>query len=131
MQRNSRWLSDYDQWVIVLIIYSAFSQSATAGLWQVLPISGLLLAGALCLVLLLAVIGFTMTGARRLGLSRADEITAVFCDSKKSLASGLPLAQVLFAGAAGFGMIVLPIMLTTRSRSWWAQCWRGAMQAPA
>ncbi|MBY0138129.1 bile acid:sodium symporter, partial [Paracoccus yeei] len=63
------------------------------------------------LVLLLAVIGFTMTGARRLGLSRADEITAVFCGSKKSLASGLPLAQVLFAGAAGFGMIVLPIML--------------------
>ncbi|WP_423212311.1 bile acid:sodium symporter family protein [Paracoccus yeei] len=111
LQRNSRWLSDYDQWVIVLIIYSAFSQSATAGLWQVLPISGLLLAGALCLVLLLAVIGFTMTGARRLGLSRADEITAVFCGSKKSLASGLPLAQVLFAGAAGFGMIVLPIML--------------------
>ncbi|WP_217371687.1 bile acid:sodium symporter [Paracoccus yeei] len=51
------------------------------------------------------------SGARRLGLSRADEITAVFCGSKKSLASGLPLAQVLFAGAAGFGMIVLPIML--------------------
>ncbi|KAJ8134983.1 hypothetical protein OY671_011804, partial [Metschnikowia pulcherrima] len=88
LQRNSRWLSDYDQWVIVSIIYSAFSQSATAGLWQVSPISGLSLAGALCSVSLLAVIGFTMTGARRSGSSRADEITAVFCGSKKSSASG-------------------------------------------
>lgn len=111
LQRNGRWLSNYDQWVIVLIIYSAFSQSVTAGLWQVLPISGLLLTGGLCLLILLVVIGFTTRGARYLGLSRADEIAAVFCGSKKSLASGLPLAQVLFAGAPGFGMIVLPIML--------------------
>lgn len=111
LQRNGRWLSRYDQWVIVLIIYSAFSQSVAAGLWQVLPVSGLLLAGGLCLVLLLIVIGFTTKGARQLGLSREDEIAAVFCGSKKSLASGLPLAQVLFAGASGFGMIVLPIML--------------------
>lgn len=48
--------------------------------------------------------------ARRLGFSRGDEIAAVFCGSKKSLASGLPLAKVLFATAPGFGMIVLPIM---------------------
>lgn len=111
LQRNGKWLSNYDQWVIVLIIYAAFSQSVTAGLWQVLPISGLLLAGGLCLAILLLVIGFTTKGARYLGLSREDEIAAVFCGSKKSLASGLPLAQVLFVGAPGFGMIVLPIML--------------------
>jgi sodium/bile acid cotransporter 7 len=52
-----------------------------------------------------------MLGSRWLGFTREDEIAAVFCGSKKSLASGLPLAQVLFAGLPGFGMIVLPIML--------------------
>jgi hypothetical protein len=39
-----------------------------------------------------------------------DEAAVVFCGSKKSLASGLPMAKVLFSGHPGFGMIVLPIM---------------------
>lgn len=106
-----KWLENYDQSVIVVIIYSAFSHSVTAGLWNVLPVSGLVLAALLCIALLLAILAFTIVGARLLGLSREDRIAAVFCGSKKSLASGLPLAQVLFAGAPGFGMIVLPIML--------------------
>lgn len=109
--RNKTFLSNYDQWVIVLIIYSAFSQSVTAGLWQVLPLSGLLAAVVICTILLIVVVLFTTQGAKFLGFTREDEIAAVFCGSKKSLASGLPLAQVLFAGAPGFGMIVLPIML--------------------
>jgi sodium/bile acid cotransporter 7 len=45
-----------------------------------------------------------------LGFSRADEIAIVFCGSKKSLASGLPMATVLFAGQSA-GLIVLPLML--------------------
>lgn len=108
---RKKWLQNYDQSVIVVIIYSAFSQSVTAGLLRVLPPSALVLAALLCTSLLLAVIAFTVFGARRLRFTREDEIAAVFCGSKKSLASGLPLAQVLFAGAPGFGMIVLPIML--------------------
>ena len=50
------------------------------------------------------------SGARRLGLSRADEITAVFCGSKKSLANGIPMANILFP-AASVGMMVLPLMI--------------------
>jgi len=111
LARRKHWLENYDQSVIVLIIYAAFSKSVTAGLWHVLPVSGLLAAVALCTVLLLIVFAFTTLGARWLGFNREDKITAVFCGSKKSLASGLPLAQVLFAGSTGFGMIVLPIML--------------------
>ncbi|MCV9909311.1 bile acid:sodium symporter [Brucella sp. HL-2] len=111
LSTRKHWLENYDQSVIVLIIYSAFSQSVTAGLWQVLPPSGLIMAIVLCVVLLAGVIGFTMFGSRWLGFAREDEIAAVFCGSKKSLASGLPLAQVLFASLPGFGMIVLPIML--------------------
>lgn len=111
LETRKHWLENYDQSVIVLIIYSAFSQSVTAGLWHVLPTSGLITAVALCLLVLTFVIGFTLAGSRWLGFAREDEIAAVFCGSKKSLASGLPLAQVLFAGVPGFGMIVLPIML--------------------
>lgn len=111
LSRHKQRLEQYDQSVIVLIIYSAFSHSVTAGLWEELPVGSILVAAALCTALLLAVFAFTIYGTRRLGFSRGDEIAAVFCGSKKSLATGLPLAQVLFAGSAGFGMIVLPIML--------------------
>ena len=47
---------------------------------------------------------------RRWNFDREDEITIVFCGSKKSLASGVPMAKVLFAGHP-LGTIVLPIML--------------------
>lgn len=110
LARHKRRLDQYDQLVIVLIVYAAFSQSVAAGLWETLPPLALLVAVVLCILLLLAVFAFTIYGARGLGFPRADEIAAVFCGSKKSLASGLPLAQILFSGAPGFGMIVLPIM---------------------
>ena len=48
--------------------------------------------------------------ARRLGFERIDEIVIVFCGSKKSLASGVPMAGVLFP-LAQVGMVVLPLML--------------------
>lgn len=110
LARHKRRLDQYDQLVIVLIVYAAFSRSAAAGLWEALPPFALLAAVVLCTVLLLAVFAFTIYGARGLGFPRADEIAAVFCGSKKSLASGMPLAQILFSSAPGFGMVVLPIM---------------------
>ena len=109
----ARWpgfVGRYDQGVIMLIVYVAFSESVNEGLWQQLPLASLLLAVGLCLLLLALVIGLSMLLARRLGLSLEDEIAAVFCGSKKSLASGLPMAKVLFVANPGFGMIVLPIM---------------------
>ncbi|MEP6972265.1 MAG: bile acid:sodium symporter, partial [Betaproteobacteria bacterium] len=48
--------------------------------------------------------------ARRFGFAKADEIAIVFCGSKKSLASGIPMAKILFASGT-VGTIVLPLML--------------------
>lgn len=100
-----------DQAVLLLIIYLAFAQAASAGVWQ--SLEGGTLAWVLigCLALLLGVLALTRGLARRAGFDLGDEIAAVFCGSKKSLASGLPMAQVLFAGHPGLGLIVLPIML--------------------
>jgi sodium/bile acid cotransporter 7 len=60
--------------------------------------------------LLGVVLLLTRYGARALGFSREDQITIVFCGSKKSLASGIPMAKVLFP-APTLGAIVLPLML--------------------
>jgi sodium/bile acid cotransporter 7 len=110
MARHERRIGQLDQSVILLIVYTAFSQSVVDGLWSRLPPASVALTAMLCLVLLTVVLAATAFIARRFGFSRGDEIAAVFCGSKKSLASGLPLAKVLFATAPGFGMIVLPIM---------------------
>src|SRR3546814_2228484 len=55
-------------------------------------------------------LGLTTLAARKLGFHKADEITIVFCGSKKSLAAGLPMATVLFP-AGMVGLAVLPLML--------------------
>jgi solute carrier family 10 (sodium/bile acid cotransporter), member 7 len=58
----------------------------------------------------LLVVGITTFVSRVMGFSLADRITIIFCGSKKSLASGVPMAGVIFAGQS-IGTIVLPLML--------------------
>jgi sodium/bile acid cotransporter 7 len=99
-----------DQGSILLVVYTAFSEAVVQGLWQQLPgrsLAGLLLIDALLLALVMVI---ATLASRRLGFSKEDEITIVFCGSKKSLASGIPMAKILFAGHA-LGAVVLPLML--------------------
>lgn len=110
LSRNETLLSRYDQCVIWLIVYSAFSHSVVSGLWQNLPVQAILLTIMLCFGLLGLFMLIAQFMVRKLGFSLEDEAAVVFCGSKKSLASGLPMAKVLFSGHPGFGMIVLPIM---------------------
>jgi sodium/bile acid cotransporter 7 len=108
--RNRKLLSLVDRGSILLVVYAAFSEGVTQGIWHQLDITQL---GTLLIVnaaLLAAVLGLTTLTSRVLGFSRADEITIVFCGSKKSLASGLSMASVLLAGQS-VGLIVLPLML--------------------
>lgn len=108
--QHSKALGRYDRSTIVLIVYSAFSQGVAQGIWhQIAPIQLAWLA-----LIEAALLGVVLTAthlvSRALGFSRADQSAIVFCGSKKSLASGLPMANVIFAGT-GIGLIVLPVML--------------------
>jgi sodium/bile acid cotransporter 7 len=91
-------------------VYTAFSEAVSEGLWHKLSPQLLLTLGVICCVLLAVVLGLSFWASRRLGFSSADEVTIVFCGSKKSLASGVPMAKVLFA-TSSLGMIILPVML--------------------
>ncbi len=99
-----------DQGTILLVVYTAFSAAVTEGLWHdtpVLSLVGVAVLAALLLAVAMVLITFL---ARRLGFARADEISIVFCGSKKSLATGVPMAKVMFASGA-LGAIVLPVMI--------------------
>ncbi|MEV7236479.1 bile acid:sodium symporter family protein [Streptomyces sp. NPDC051020] len=109
LTRHKRVLGRVDRGSILLVVYTAFSEGMVAGIWhQVTPtrLGALLAAEAVLLALMLTL---TWYGAKRLGFDRGDRIAIQFAGSKKSLASGLPMASVLFGAHAG--LAVLPLML--------------------
>ncbi|WP_311223788.1 MULTISPECIES: bile acid:sodium symporter family protein [unclassified Acidovorax] len=110
VKRRAAVLKYVDQGSILLVVYTAFSAAVIQGLWQQIPLGALLGLLLVCAIILTLAIVSTTWISRRLGFSKEDEITIVFCGSKKSLASGVPMAKVLFASHA-VGAIVLPLMV--------------------
>jgi len=110
LQRRAAVLKFVDQGSILLVVYTAFSAAVIEGLWKQIPLPALAGLLAVCAVILAIALSATTSISRRLGFSKEDEITIVFCGSKKSLASGVPMAKVLFASHA-VGAIVLPLMV--------------------
>lgn len=107
--RHRKILGHVDRGSILLVVYTAFSEGMVAGTGhQVTPLRlvALLAAEAVLLTVMLLI---TWHGAKRLGFGRADRIAIQFAGSKKSLASGLPMAGVLFGAHAS--LAVLPLML--------------------
>jgi sodium/bile acid cotransporter 7 len=100
-----------DRGSILLVVYTAFSSAVVGGVWSKIGALDLFRLLILCCVLLAAVLAATYFTARTLRFSTPDEIAIVFCGSKKSLASGVPMAGVLFPGPAA-GLALLPLMLS-------------------
>ena len=92
------------------MVYTAFSGAVVEGLWQLVPLGNLLGLVVACCLLLAIVLWLTSMLAKVFGFNLEDRITILFAGSKKSLATGVPMAQVLFATSA-VGMIILPLML--------------------
>ncbi|KPL66856.1 bile acid:sodium symporter [Erythrobacter sp. SG61-1L] len=99
-----------DRGVILLVVYGAFSAAVVEGLWTRFSAMDLATILALDAVLLAAVLLVTRQASRLAGFSHEDEAVMVFCGSKKSLASGVPMAGALFPPAQ-VGLVVLPLML--------------------
>ena len=109
--RHKRYTNVMDKVVILLLVYAAFCNSMISGLWQQQGGSVLLTAVLGSALLLALILWLTTRSARLLRFSPADEIAAVFCASKKSLAAGAPMAALIFGAHPGLGLILLPIMI--------------------
>jgi solute carrier family 10 (sodium/bile acid cotransporter), member 7 len=120
-QMASRWLRPWalrhpallafsDRGSIVLVVYAAFSAAVIAGTWSqvhwVDVLKLVILSGAVLTFALAA----TRMASRLSQFTVADEIAVVFCGSKKSLATGVPMANVIFSGAVA-GVVILPVMI--------------------
>ena len=110
-QRNKPRIGLVDRGTILLLVYTSFCDSfqqhvwsshSTGQIWLVTGISCALFA------LVMAVMGRAATALK---FSREDKIAAMFCGSKKTLASGVPMAKLIFGAHPGLGLILLPIMI--------------------
>lgn len=99
-----------DRGSILLVVYAAFSAGVVSGIWSQQSPLQLLLILVLDGAILFAAIFATTVQARFLALAREEEIVLVFCGSKKSMASGIPMATALFSTST-VSMIVLPLMI--------------------
>lgn len=108
--RHKSLLTVVDRGSILLVVYTAFGAAVVEGLWTRVSPGDLGRLFLLCLLLLGVILAATYMIARVMRLSPEDAIVLQFCGSKKSLASGVPMAGVLFP-AAQVGVILLPVML--------------------
>ena len=99
-----------DRVTILLLVYTSFCDSVKAGVWSTGRAS-LVIATLASVVLLGLALLFVSTLSRALGFTLPDRIAAIFCGSKKTLASGVPMARLIFGAHPGLGVILLPIMI--------------------
>ncbi len=110
LARHATLTSVVDRGSILLIVYTAFSIGIVEHIWRSVDPWQLVAVAVVDTALLAVVLAFTWLVGRLSGFDRGDSIVLLFCGSKKSLASGLPMALVFFP-AATVGVIMLPLMI--------------------
>jgi sodium/bile acid cotransporter 7 len=112
IRARKKLLAPVDRGSILMVVYLAFSEAVMEGLWHTFSLGDIAAVIVVDMLLLAIVLCITMFGSRLLGFKREDQITITFCGSKKSLASGVPMANAIFGNAStSVGAIVLPLML--------------------
>ncbi|ORM64736.1 bile acid:sodium symporter family protein [Pantoea rwandensis] len=110
IEKHRSLIGKTDQTSILLVVYSAFSEAVVNGIWHRVGVDTLLWILVGSIAILFIALAINLGASRLFGFSRADEIVVLFCGSKKSLANGVPMANILFP-AASVGIIVLPLMI--------------------
>ncbi len=110
IQRHAKIAGMMDKLTIVLAVYTAFAEAAAQGLWQRIGPGELAALMALVLVLLLIAFAAAWGLGAALGLNREDRVTLLFSGAQKSLATGAPMARILFPPAIA-GAVILPLLI--------------------
>ena len=99
-----------DRGAIWMVVYSAFSQGVVAGVWTQLPLWQILFLIVFAAALVVAMLWVTGWVPGKLGFNPADTVAIQQCGTQKSLATGLPMASVMFGGAT-LGTLIIPLMI--------------------
>lgn len=110
LNRNKKLTMVVDRGSILLIVYAAFSAGVMAGIWGDVGVKGVIILAALCLAFFFTVLAILWFAAHLQKMPLRDRPALLYCGSTKSLASGLPMAGVLFP-AQDVALIALPLVL--------------------
>jgi len=110
-KRRRPWLFAVDRVTILFIIYTSFCDSILRGVWSEQGAGTLISALIGGGVIFFIMFGLVWAICRLLDFPLPDRITAVFCGSKKTLVSGVPMAQIIFSSDPRLGIILLPLMI--------------------
>jgi len=125
--RNKTLIGFADRATIALLVYTSFCDSVKEGLWKSQSPWALFGTFAISVVLFVLVFWCMKGVSRALRFPFEDEVTAVFCGSKRTLASGVPMAKLIFGAGGGLGLILLPIMIYHAMQlvvcAWLAERW--------
>jgi len=108
--RHKSRISVLDRLTILLLVYTSFCDSVKDGVWHANR-SALLVSALASVAILAATMLIVWQLSRALDFTLSDRIVALFCGSKKTLASGVPMARLIFGAHPGLGIILLPLML--------------------
>lgn len=109
--RNKRMIHVVDRVTILVLIYTSFCDSMQRGVWSEHGLSALAVTLVGTTVIFFAVFTVVRAVCNLLGFPLADRVAAIFCGSKKTLASGVPMAQLIFGANPSLSLILLPIMI--------------------
>lgn len=109
--RHMKALGNFDKIIILLVVYESFSNSFISGIFASVSWFTLILLAAAVIALFFIVLTLTGFMAKKMRFSVEDKITLQFCGSKKSLVHITVFYNVLFPGAVGSGIYLLPIMI--------------------
>ncbi|MDO4576159.1 MAG: bile acid:sodium symporter family protein [Planctomycetia bacterium] len=110
-QRYDKTLRQFDQAVILLIVYTSFCHSFSEKMFAGMSFHTLLVCTVGLVALFFLVYGILHVVCRLLKFSREDTITTLFCGSKKSLVHGTVMSQVILADPRLAGILILPTMI--------------------
>ncbi|WP_432547260.1 bile acid:sodium symporter [Kineococcus sp. SYSU DK004] len=110
VRRHRRPLSVLDRAVVVAVVYAAFSRGVVSGAFAEVGTGELAVVLGCCALLLGAALALTWWLPRLWRAARPQRTTLLFCGSNKSLATGLPMATVLFDPHV-VGLLVLPVIV--------------------
>ena len=99
-----------DRGSITMVVYSAFSAGMVDGVWGQVTVGEIIFLVVFSTIFVVVMLWLTRFTALRLGFNDADMKAIQFCGTKKSLATGLPMASVIFGGAS-LGLLILPLMI--------------------
>ncbi|MGU3493018.1 bile acid:sodium symporter family protein [Xanthobacteraceae bacterium A53D] len=111
LNRHKKVVRWADRAVILMIVYNSFCDSIAGGVWSRHDVTIILEMLAGVIVLFFVVYALVAVICRLVGFSDMDRVAVLFCGSKKSLATGLPMARVMFGSQAELSLIIAPVML--------------------